>query len=61
MIELDTQDDQAAWHQMMLERQEMADEYFKRLAQGKGGQCEIEFLAAYAKCQNPYEPKRKEL
>lgn len=55
MIELDTQDDQAAWHQMMLEREELAAECLRKLAEGKGGQKEIEYIAAFARIQNPYE------
>jgi len=44
-----------AFHQMMQEREELAADCLKKLAEGVGGQKEIEYLAAFARIQNPYE------
>ena len=53
--------DQAALHQMMLEREQMAEEAAKRLAQHTGDWQDIELLCALAGIRSPYETTRKEL
>lgn len=53
------QDDQAQFHQLMLERDEMIDEALHKLAVGMGGSREINLLAMELKRPSPYAPERK--
>ena len=47
-------DEQLAMHQLSLEREELAKEAAKRLAQGLGGRQEIEILCREAGIDSPY-------
>jgi len=51
------QDDSAAWHQMMLERQEQIECALLFLARGIGGEKEINLLASELRVPSPYERK----
>ena len=48
------QDDQAQFHQLMLERDEMIDEALHKLAIGMGGSREINLLAMELKRPSPF-------
>ena len=48
------QDDQAQFHQLMLERDEMIDEALHKLAVGMGGSREINLLAMELKRPSPF-------
>ena len=50
-------DNQAAFHQMMLERQQEAEEALADLAMGVIRQAQVEYLAAFAHIRSPYEEK----
>ena len=47
--------EQAAFHQLSLEREELAKEAAKRLSQGMGGRREIEILCREAGIDSPYK------
>lgn len=51
--EMTYDDDQAAWHQVMLERQEMRYAALERLAAGLGGEQEINLLAVELQIPSP--------
>lgn len=51
--------DQQAFHQMMLERQEMRYEALEKLAKGIGGEKEINLLADELKVPSPINRKGK--
>lgn len=53
-------DDQANFHQMQLDRQEMIEEALHKLATGRGGEKEINLLADVAGVRSPYQPKGRQ-
>lgn len=52
-------DEQAQFHQMQLDRQEMIEEALHKLAIGQGGEREINLLADVAGVRSPYQPRGK--
>lgn len=50
-------DEQAQFHQMQLDRQEMIEEALHKLAIGQGGEREINLLADVAGVRSPYQPR----
>lgn len=50
-----TDDDQAQYHQMMLERQEMGEEAANRLAQHIGTWKDIDYLCHMAGIKSPFD------
>lgn len=52
-----SQDDQAAWHQMMLEQQERLELALYNLAMGCEAEYEINLLADALKVNSPYKRK----
>lgn len=55
MIDLDTEDDQAAWDQLMQERQQMGEEAANRLAQHTGSWRDIDYLCHMAGIKSPFD------
>lgn len=54
MLDLDTADE-AEFHQMMLERQQMGEEAAKRLAQHTGTWRDIDYLCHMAGIRSPFD------
>lgn len=53
------QDDQAQFHQLMLERLEMIEEALHKLAIGQGGEREINLLADITGVDSPYQQRKQ--
>ena len=51
-------DEQAQFHQMQLDRQEMIEEALHKLAIGQGGEREINLLAAVTGVESPYQQRK---